>query len=99
MIDLAPAALRWYYETATDNDFFIVGPSGSGYMYPSRYPTAELDLHVSRLNEYMGRCDLGIVEILDFNSLENNDLWDKYTAQSNVDGIIYLEYSNHKVSP
>jgi len=93
MIDLSPAALRWYYQNATSNDVFMVGPSGSGYIYPSMYPNAELDLHLNRLNDYMERCDLTLVEVIDFGVLEDTTLWDAYAS---LDGIIYLEYSSHK---
>ena len=40
MLDLAPSALRWYYDGAhagPHGDQFTVGPSGFGYFYPSRY--------------------------------------------------------------
>lgn len=96
MIDLAPTVAERYYKDATNRDAFVVGPSGGGYMYPSRYPAAELDQHLNTLNDYMGRMDLGLVEVIDFNAFNNAELWDKYTAQPNVDGIVYLEYSNHK---
>lgn len=96
MIDLSPAALKWYYENATSNDVFMVGPSGSGYMYPSKYPNAELDLHLIRLNDYMERCDLNLVEVIDFGVLDDMALWDKYASLDMLDGIIYLEYSSHK---
>ncbi|OMF23496.1 hypothetical protein BK133_24210 [Paenibacillus sp. FSL H8-0548] len=57
---------------------------------------AELDQHLNSLNGYMGKMDLGLVEVIDFNAFNNAEIWDKYTAQPNVDGVIYLEYSNHK---
>lgn len=96
MMDLAPTVAERYYKDASEGDAFVVGPSGGGYMYPSRYPAAELDQHLNSLNDYMGKMDLGLVEVIDFNAFNNTELWDKYTAQPNVDGVIYLEYSNHK---
>ncbi len=96
-IDLAPSVMKWYYNTASNGeykDYFVVGPSGGGYQYPSSYPPEELDLHVQRLNDYMGRADLSIVEIIDFN-LYNTSVWDKYTAQPNIDGLFFLEYSRY----
>ncbi|MCQ6563068.1 GxGYxYP domain-containing protein [Paenibacillus mendelii] len=96
MIDLAPTVAKRFYDDATKKDAFVVGPSGGGYMYPSKYPEAELDSHLKQLNTAMGRMDLGLVEVIDFNAFERMDIWNKYTAQPNVDGVIYLEYSNHK---
>ena len=48
LADLAPSVLRWYFDTASNGfgkDFFVAGPSGVGYLYPSMYPPADLDLH------------------------------------------------------
>jgi hypothetical protein len=98
LADLAPSVLHWYFEQASNNlgrDFFVSGPSGLGYMYPSRYPPAELDLHVQRLNQLAGYADLGLVQVLDFNAFNRLDLWGKYTAQPNLGAVIYLEYSRY----
>jgi hypothetical protein len=56
MLDLAPSAMRWYYDDAVAGaDQFVVGPSGSGYMYPSQYPDDRLRLHTARLDSYLRR--------------------------------------------
>ncbi len=98
LADLAPSVLHWYFDNASNGvgrDFFVSGPSGIGYMYPSRYPAAELDLHAQRLSQLAGFADLGIVQILDFNAFNRLDLWSKYTAQPSLDAVIYLEYSRY----
>jgi hypothetical protein len=93
LVDLAPSALRWYYENASTGgamDQFVAGPSGRGYIYPSRMPSDDLDTFVGRLNAYMGKADLGIAEILDDqNSFDRTDLWSKYLRQSNIDALFY----------
>lgn len=94
LVDLAPSVLRWYYDNA-GRDRFTVGPSGGGYLYPSRYPRAELDLHTSRLDTAMARADLNVVQIIDFGSFEDTALWSSYTRREHVDGLIYLEYSRY----
>jgi hypothetical protein len=43
----------------------------------------------------MGKTDLHIAQIIDFNSLENKSLWNKYTSQKNIDALFYLEYSRY----
>jgi hypothetical protein len=96
LVDLAPAALRWFYEHASNgpaHDGFIVGPSGHGYMNPSHYPPAELDQHVRRLNALMARGGLNIVQVIDHNAFGRLDLWDKFTAQPAVDAVFYLEFA------
>lgn len=98
LIDLAPSVMQWYYEhqsTGAHSDRFVVGPSGGGYLYPSMYPREELELHVERLAETMARTDLHAVQILDFDALENTDLWSVYLRHEQIDGLIYLEYSRY----
>lgn len=98
MLDLAPSALRWYYDDAgrgARGDQFTVGPSGSGYFYPSRYPRATLLEHTKRLDRVMRRTDVDVVQILDFDALTTPGLWDAYTRRRSVSGLIYLEYSRY----
>lgn len=96
LVDFAPSVMRWYYDTARPGkDHYTVGPSGGGYLYPSHYPPAELDIHLRRLNDAMHRADLGIIQILDFDSFPRLDLWDKFTAQTAVDALFYLDYSRY----
>ncbi len=98
LIDLAPAVVDWYYShasTSPHQDFFIVGPSGDGYFYPSRYPKEELQHHVQRLNSLMTRGDLNIVQILDFNSFNRTDLWNLYLSQPHIDALFYMEYARY----
>jgi len=96
LADLAPSVLRWYFDNSSNGlgrDFFVAGPSGTGYMYPSFYPPAELDAHVQKLNDFMDRADLNIAQIIDFNSFNRLDLWNKYLAQPSIEALFYLEYA------
>ncbi len=93
LVDLAPAALRWFYENASSGgarDQFVAGPSGAGYVYPSRMSSGDLDTFAGRLNGYMARADLSIAEILDDqNSFDRADLWSKYLREPNIDALFY----------
>jgi hypothetical protein len=90
LVDLAPAALRWYYENASGSDQFIAGPSGLGYVYPSRMLPDDLSRFAGRLNSYMGRADLHIAEILeDQGSFDRTDLWSMYLRQPNINALFY----------
>lgn len=96
LADLAPSVLRWHYDqssTGSNSDFFVAGPSGIGYMYPSKYPPSDLDLHVQKLGDFMTRADLNIAQIIDMNSFNRLDLWNKYLGQPGIDSLFYLEYS------
>jgi hypothetical protein len=94
LIDLAPSVMRWFYDKST-KDRWVVGPSGGGYMYPSRYPAAALEKHTASLARAMGRADLSVAQIIDFNSFENTRLWSSYLKRPEIDGLIYLEYSRY----
>ncbi len=94
MYDLAPAALRWYYDNMTAKDYFVCGPSGSSYVFPSRMPAAALDAYLVKLNEFTGATGLRIVNILDQKGQNavNQPLWDKYLAKPNIDALMYTGY-------
>ncbi|TCC22035.1 GxGYxYP domain-containing protein [Kribbella speibonae] len=94
LIDLAPSVMRWFYDQSR-KDRWVVGPSGGGYMYPSRYPAAALDKHTASLARAMGRSDLSVAQIIDFDAFENTRLWSSYLRRPEIDGLIYLEYSRY----
>ncbi|TDO52727.1 GxGYxY motif-containing protein [Kribbella sp. VKM Ac-2527] len=94
LIDLAPSVMRWYYDQSV-KDRWVVGPSGGGYMYPSRYPASALEKHTSSLAQAMERSDLSVVQIIDFDSFPNTRLWSSYLKRPQIDGLIYLEYSRY----
>ncbi|MFW6308448.1 MAG: carbohydrate-binding protein [bacterium] len=94
-IDLAPAALDWYYEEAIQ-DNFVAGGSGAGYMYPSRNP--DLEKHVERFNEYMGRAGLSYMGMLDWPEIGDEDFYEVaslYAEQPNIEGSFYFNYVDY----
>jgi len=53
MVDAMPGALNFYWNTATNNDCLISGPSGYGYTYPNLWTNAaQLDQFVARTEAY-----------------------------------------------
>jgi hypothetical protein len=62
----APALLQYYYETATDKDYFIGSLSGPGYFYPKYFPPALLPAVLRREDTLMRRMDLQVFGIMDF---------------------------------
>jgi len=92
LYDLAPAALRWYYENSTQNDYFVCGPSGSSYIFPSRMPSDKLDAYLDKLNEFAGHTGLAICNILDQGAINKMSIWNKYLSQPNIDALIYTGY-------
>jgi hypothetical protein len=63
-LDVAPALLDYYYDTATANDCLISGPSGVGYTYPNYWPNqAGLDNFMRMTEDYNNRAGLRVVTI------------------------------------
>ncbi len=92
LYDLAPPALRWYFENSTSNDYFICGPSGSSYIFPSKMPSDKLEAYTEKLNEFLGKTGLNICNILDQGAINKMEVWDKYLSQPNIDALIYTGY-------
>lgn len=64
MLDAMPGALNYYWQSATDNDNLISGPSGYGYTYPNDWPDAKLlDKFVAKTEDYNRRAGLRVVTI------------------------------------
>lgn len=92
---LAPTVFDKYYKSASHSkysDNFVVPASGNGYMYPSKFPFEKLADYTKRLNEYMAIVDQHYILILDDDAFYKKDLWDKYTNNSNINGLLYLNY-------
>src|SRR6266700_3500063 len=49
----APAMAAYYAHTASANDELIAGPSGAGYMFPSRWPAEQLPAFLQRTGALM----------------------------------------------
>lgn len=62
---LAPSALQYIYDTATDKDRFIAGVSGMGYINPASYPKAYLPGFVAGSVDAMQKADLPFLAVLD----------------------------------
>ena len=96
--NLAPTVFEKYYNSAHSSkykDYFLVPPSGNGYMYPSKYPYEKLSDYTKKLNDYMAEVDQKYVLILDDEAFYKKDLWDKYTCNSNIDALLYLNYDKN----
>lgn len=45
LMEYAPDALDWFHKAATEQDAFIMGPSGYGYIYPAKLSKENQQLH------------------------------------------------------
>ncbi len=70
----APAMAAYYAHTASANDELIAGPSGAGYMFPSRWPAEQLPAFLQRTGALMQEMNLTLLEVLDVNFFERTGL-------------------------
>ncbi|WP_221409790.1 carbohydrate-binding protein [Pseudochryseolinea flava] len=64
MLDAMPGALNYYYQTATNNDNLISGPSGYGYAYPNSWPNqTALNQFVSKTEDYNRRAGFRVITV------------------------------------
>jgi hypothetical protein len=95
--DLAAPALQWFYKSAkvgaAGNDYFVAGPSGLGYMYPTDYPSKKLLAeHTAKLARTMAASGMKYVQIIDTNAADRRDLWDVYLRHPEIGGLILIDY-------
>jgi hypothetical protein len=95
--DFSPAALEYFHESATPNDYFIGGLSGPGYMYPNNIPKDRFPVLMGEAQKLMGVLDEHVMEIMDNSVADGNvgnaDLFKEtvdayYKAFPNVLGFI-----------
>ena len=97
LYEFAPAAMEWLYAQSKtegpNSDYFVVGPSGLGYLYPSYYPRELLPLQTERLAKIMGKTGLKYVQVLDFKAFDREDLWMEYLKHEEIEGLIQIDYA------
>ena len=80
----SPAALEYFHESATANDYFIGGLSGPGYMYPNHIPADRFPGLMREANELMAVLDERVMEIMD-NSAADGNVGNADLTQATVD--------------
>lgn len=71
-VNFSPAALEYFHESATPNDYFIGGLSGPAYMYPNSIPAARFGPLMQEANELMAKLDERVFEIMDNTAADGN---------------------------
>lgn len=89
LVDLGPQAIRYYYETKTDNDMFIAPACGIGYIYPNQYPDLVpfLDLTVP----YMEEADMDTIWLINDDLTLPDDQAVAYSTALDLHGI-FIDY-------
>jgi len=64
MLDAMPGALNYYWQSATNNDNLISGPSGYGYAYPNSWPSQTLlNQFAAKTEDYNRRAGFRVITI------------------------------------
>lgn len=64
MLDAMPGALNYYWQSSTNNDNLISGPSGYGYAYPNSWPDqTRLNQFVAKTEQYNRRAGFRVITI------------------------------------
>ncbi|GAC1392904.1 MAG: hypothetical protein NVS4B11_13980 [Ktedonobacteraceae bacterium] len=70
----APLLAAYYQGSATSNDEFIAGPSGTGYMFPSHWPAEHLDAFLQITGKQMQAMNMTTLEVLDTDFWQSSGL-------------------------
>ncbi len=93
--ELAPTAMSKIFESAANNidgkDYFVAGPSGTGYIYPDSYK--DLEDYTTQLDRYMQKSDLNIVNIIG-NNFDDSYLY-SFLDKPNINGLFYYDFSDY----
>ena len=64
MLDAMPGALNYLWQSSTNNDNLISGPSGYGYAYPNSWPSqSSLNQFVAKTEDYNKRAGFRVITI------------------------------------
>lgn len=64
MLDAMPGALNYYWQSSTNNDNLISGPSGYGYAYPNSWPSqSSLNQFAAKTEDYNKRAGFRVITI------------------------------------
>jgi hypothetical protein len=93
LLDVGPALMHYYQKSQTKNDYFVVGPSGAGYTYPSQWPASAIDKYTARTADYMRRTGMDIIYALNRENDTNIPLPEatvrSYLRHISMPGMLY----------
>lgn len=94
LLDHYPDIIEYYYETATENDYFTSDASCAGYINPSRVPDETWDIMIEHNLKYFQRADMTIAPmVLDQDRLDEQSLEAFY--QFAPDGLATIIIDQH----
>jgi len=96
---LNPAVIKYYYESATENEYFICPPSGAGYCYPDMNPA--ITDFLSHTKPILDWCDMDQIWLLNgyeaFEPKFSDEILNAYTSKEMGLSAVYLNYHDFQV--
>lgn len=92
LYDLAPDILKSLYGNETNNDEFIAGPSGVGYVNPYEYSSSSIAEYAAKTASYMEASDLHYVNLLDGvvpDPSDRSDVVAPFASQEGIEGGVW----------
>ncbi|MDR2267205.1 MAG: hypothetical protein LBE09_06455, partial [Christensenellaceae bacterium] len=89
-IELSAYSLQRVYATASENDYFISGPSGAGYMNNSLFPNEVLPAYAEKTMKALEACDIDVITYIDVKTYYKDDhlaVLEKHAYYSSYDTI------------
>ncbi len=75
LLETYPDMIEYYYDTKTDNDYFVSDASAAGYFMPTKVPDFLWDSFLAHNKKYFERADMSIAPmILDLNAIGYDEL-------------------------
>ncbi|MHA1343219.1 MAG: GxGYxYP domain-containing protein, partial [Promethearchaeota archaeon] len=96
---LNPIVLKYFYDTASENEYFICPPSGVGYCYPDMNPS--ITDFLSHSKPILDWCDMDQIWLLNgyeaFEPFFSPEIINAYTSKKMSLSAIYLNYQDFQV--
>jgi hypothetical protein len=86
---LASPVMKYFYDSATPNDYFVCSSSGLGSIFPERYPN--LADYLSALGPALRDTDLSVLSVYQPDSLDLLSV-SPFAQVQGVEGIIFKSY-------
>jgi hypothetical protein len=87
LLQAASAMAEYYLRTATAHDELIAGPSGAGYMFPSRWPRTHLASFLQQTGQLMRSLNMSTLEVLDTNFWQGSSF--PFSSKIDLSGMIF----------
>lgn len=96
LLELAPTVTKYFYRTATPNDYFVASPSGVGYMYPdSKYTNrGDLSRFITQTGIYMNQTDMRHLNVLSVNPPTQQEM-DDMVSSPHIEAVFWYLYSKY----